>query len=252
EVPDEEYQAWAAEVFQPSDQDAIERGRALSCVLCNLLTKTVLDTHRLNKKKPLHERFDQDQTQEVLIDFCSDLAKPIARQMDVIEKDVLMVCNRVVKENVGDMMDVSSVELPLKARCGPSGRGGVFGRGGGRLLRRAEALRPVLPRYGEDAKDDVGTGDEGQEGSRALDAYGFLLAHAELENEELSFWGNVRGAAQLAFLRQGGSVHVSPSAFFEKNTLRPSSAVRTVRGPVVVVAEPSHDPSHRERFLRGS
>lgn len=156
-----------------------------------------------------------------------------------------------------------------------------------------------MRRYGEDAKDDVGTGDEGwlsfqgisghfldpafsqipremphqtriwgviptlhtsppkrvcpgQEGSRALDAYGFLLAHAELENEELSFWGNVRGAAQLAFLRQGGSVHVSPSAFFEKNTLRPSSAVRTVRGPVVVVAEPSHDPSHRERFLRGS
>eukprot|EP00913_Durusdinium_trenchii_P034170 g31979.t1 len=109
----------AAEVFQPSDQDAIERGRALSCVLCNLLTKTVLDTHRLNKKKPLHERsartlgavvwgrFMQDQTQEVLIDFCSDLAKPIARQMDVIEKDVLMVCNRVVKENVGDMMDAA-------------------------------------------------------------------------------------------------------------------------------------------------
>ncbi|CAK9070572.1 unnamed protein product, partial [Durusdinium trenchii] len=118
EVPDEEYQAWAAEVFQPSDQDAIERGRALSCVLCNLLTKTVLDTHRLNKKKPLHERFDQDQTQEVLIDFCSDLAKPIARQMDVIEKDVLMVCNRVVKENVGDMMDAVSLGEEVEDFCG--------------------------------------------------------------------------------------------------------------------------------------
>ena len=86
--------------------------------------------------------FGEDQTQEVLLDLCSELAAPIsrpvepgartagnealARQMDVIredrrtetktgvannnfrDQDVLMVCNRVVKENIGDMMDAFS------------------------------------------------------------------------------------------------------------------------------------------------
>eukprot|EP00434_Breviolum_minutum_P042599 symbB.v1.2.037926.t1/scaffold5742.1/size24057/1 len=114
---DDEYQAWAAKNFQADDKDSVERGRALSCVLCNLLTKTVLDTHRLNKQKPLHDRFDQDQTREVLIDFCSDLASPISRQMDVIQEDVLMVCKRVVNENVGDMMDAVSLGEDVKEFC---------------------------------------------------------------------------------------------------------------------------------------
>lgn len=86
-------------------------------MLCNLLTKTVLDTHKLNKKKPMHERFDQDQTQEVLIDFCSDLASPVSRHMDVIEEDALMVCRRVVKENIGDMMDAVSLGEDVKEFC---------------------------------------------------------------------------------------------------------------------------------------
>ncbi|CAJ1413604.1 unnamed protein product, partial [Effrenium voratum] len=116
-APDDDYQAWAAKNFQADDKESIERGRALSCVLCNLLTKTALDTHQLNKKKPLHERFDQDQTQEVLLDFCKQLAPPISRQMDVIEEDVLMVCGRVVKENLGDMIDAVSLGEDVKEFC---------------------------------------------------------------------------------------------------------------------------------------
>ncbi|CAE7776590.1 hypothetical protein AK812_SmicGene29748 [Symbiodinium microadriaticum] len=117
DAPDDEYQKWAATTFDESDKAAIQRGKALSCVLCNLLTKTVLETHQLNKKKPLHERFDQDQTQEVLLDLCSELAAPISRQMDVIREDVLMVCNRVVKENIGDMMDAVSLGEEVRDFC---------------------------------------------------------------------------------------------------------------------------------------
>mmetsp|Transcript_23305 Transcript_23305/g.43823 ORF Transcript_23305/g.43823 Transcript_23305/m.43823 type:complete len:168 (-) Transcript_23305:89-592(-) len=117
DAPDDAYQTWAAKNFDASDADAIKRGRALSCVLCNLLTKTVLETHQLNKKKPLHERFDQEQTQEVLLDLCADLAAPISRQMDVIQEDAHMVCNRVVKENIGDMMDAVSLGEEVREFC---------------------------------------------------------------------------------------------------------------------------------------
>mmetsp|Transcript_33247 Transcript_33247/g.53364 ORF Transcript_33247/g.53364 Transcript_33247/m.53364 type:complete len:169 (-) Transcript_33247:86-592(-) len=117
EVPDDEYQEWVANVYDANDKASIERGKALGCVLCNLLTKTVLDTHKLNKKKPMHERFNQDQTEEVLIEFCSDLASPVARHMEVIEEDALMNCKRVVKENIGDMMDAVSLGEDVKEFC---------------------------------------------------------------------------------------------------------------------------------------
>eukprot|EP00437_Effrenium_voratum_P068814 CAMPEP_0181489954 /NCGR_PEP_ID=MMETSP1110-20121109/49285_1 /TAXON_ID=174948 /ORGANISM="Symbiodinium sp., Strain CCMP421" /LENGTH=57 /DNA_ID=CAMNT_0023616877 /DNA_START=3 /DNA_END=173 /DNA_ORIENTATION=- len=37
--------------------------------------------------------------------------------MDVIEEDVLMVCGRVVKENLGDMIDAVSLGEDVKEFC---------------------------------------------------------------------------------------------------------------------------------------
>merc|ERR1712004_743853 len=54
---------------------------------------------------------------EVLLDLCANSAPRIARAMHGYKKDAQMLCNRVVKENVGDMIDAASLGEDMNMFC---------------------------------------------------------------------------------------------------------------------------------------
>ena len=74
-------------------------GRPLSCAGGTVLAKSSRWDSGVRKKR-WRRRLGTWIGMQILPGFA-------VRQMDVIEKDALMVCNRVVKENVGDMMDAA-------------------------------------------------------------------------------------------------------------------------------------------------
>eukprot|EP00930_Biecheleria_cincta_P010696 TRINITY_DN112963_c0_g1_i1.p1 TRINITY_DN112963_c0_g1~~TRINITY_DN112963_c0_g1_i1.p1 ORF type:complete len:183 (-),score=53.40 TRINITY_DN112963_c0_g1_i1:196-744(-) len=118
---DNEYQRWAAKTYKPDDKEAVERGNTMACVLCNLLTKTVIKTHKLNLEKPREERFTEEQTQDVLLDFCEQISPNIAKKMNGYTQDLLMICKRTVRENIGDMIDAASLGEDVTAFCKEQG-----------------------------------------------------------------------------------------------------------------------------------
>lgn len=72
-----------------------------------------------------------------------------------------MVCNRVVKENVGDMMDAVSLGEEVKDFCGEQKLCDLSFQGGERLILGLYSVYAVRFRHGENAEDAAGPWNEG-------------------------------------------------------------------------------------------
>merc|ERR1711870_193427 len=71
----------------------------------------------VNKKKPREERYGEDVMEEAMLDLCVATAPKIANSMRGYKKDAEMLCRRVVKENIGDMIDAVSLGEDMNAFC---------------------------------------------------------------------------------------------------------------------------------------
>mmetsp|Transcript_134917 Transcript_134917/g.431131 ORF Transcript_134917/g.431131 Transcript_134917/m.431131 type:complete len:177 (-) Transcript_134917:29-559(-) len=116
-APDEEYQTWASKVYQADDKEGVKRGEAIACAFCQIGANAVQKQFELNKQKPREERYTEEQTEEVLLDICESTAPKIAKQMQGYKKDALMLCRRVVKENLSDMLDAAALGEDMNLFC---------------------------------------------------------------------------------------------------------------------------------------
>mmetsp|Transcript_136970 Transcript_136970/g.292576 ORF Transcript_136970/g.292576 Transcript_136970/m.292576 type:complete len:177 (-) Transcript_136970:47-577(-) len=114
---DEEYQEWAGKIFDEADSEAIQKGASVACAFCQIVSNAVGSQLTLNKARPVDERFSEEEVEEVLMDLCKNTAKRVANSMQGYEKDAMMLCRRVVKENASDMMDAASLGEDLKEYC---------------------------------------------------------------------------------------------------------------------------------------
>merc|ERR1711920_1139172 len=73
--------------------------------------------YNLNKERSREERFTEEQTEEVLLQLCAQTAPGMAKALQGYKKDAEMLCNRVVKENIGDMIDAASLGENMDTFC---------------------------------------------------------------------------------------------------------------------------------------
>eukprot|EP00405_Crypthecodinium_cohnii_P016075 CAMPEP_0206445362 /NCGR_PEP_ID=MMETSP0324_2-20121206/15462_1 /ASSEMBLY_ACC=CAM_ASM_000836 /TAXON_ID=2866 /ORGANISM="Crypthecodinium cohnii, Strain Seligo" /LENGTH=206 /DNA_ID=CAMNT_0053913561 /DNA_START=184 /DNA_END=804 /DNA_ORIENTATION=- len=130
-LTDEEYQAWAAKVYQSDDKEGQKRGQAIACAFCQITANGVKKQFELNRQRPREERYTEEQTEEVLLDICERTAPKLAKQMQGYKKDALMLCRRVVKEQMSDMMDAVALGEDIDQFCRenkicPMGMGDMF------------------------------------------------------------------------------------------------------------------------------
>lgn len=116
-VTDQEYQAWAEKVYDKTDTKGVQRGSAVSCVFCQIVVGAVAKQVKMNKQRPREDRFSEEQTEEVLIELCDNVAPRMAKSMNGYTKDSKMLCKRVVRENVGDMIDAASLGEDVSGFC---------------------------------------------------------------------------------------------------------------------------------------
>merc|ERR1712008_9278 len=106
---DQEYQAWAEKVYSEDDSEGTKRGSAIACAFCQIVATAVQKQYNLNKERAREDRYTEDQTEEVLLELCKSTAPGMAKSLNGYKKDAEMLCNRVVKENIGDMIDAASL-----------------------------------------------------------------------------------------------------------------------------------------------
>mmetsp|Transcript_31241 Transcript_31241/g.57133 ORF Transcript_31241/g.57133 Transcript_31241/m.57133 type:complete len:199 (-) Transcript_31241:61-657(-) len=111
------YQDWAAKTFDAADEKGLQMGATLACVFCNVATSAVRKQFDLNRNLPRDERYSEDQVLEVLLELCENVAPKVARAANGYTKDAEMICKRVVKENVEDMLDAVSLGEDVEVFC---------------------------------------------------------------------------------------------------------------------------------------
>eukprot|EP00928_Gymnodinium_smaydae_P042997 TRINITY_DN28901_c0_g1_i1.p1 TRINITY_DN28901_c0_g1~~TRINITY_DN28901_c0_g1_i1.p1 ORF type:complete len:182 (-),score=51.74 TRINITY_DN28901_c0_g1_i1:78-623(-) len=114
---DEAYQAYAEKVYKHDDEEGLRMGAAISCAFCQIIANAVQKQAVLNKQRPREERYSEEQVEEVLLELCSVTAPKMAKSMNGYEKDAIMICNRVVKEHVEDMLDAASLGEDMDQFC---------------------------------------------------------------------------------------------------------------------------------------
>eukprot|EP00927_Polykrikos_kofoidii_P080650 TRINITY_DN77567_c0_g1_i1.p1 TRINITY_DN77567_c0_g1~~TRINITY_DN77567_c0_g1_i1.p1 ORF type:complete len:226 (+),score=47.15 TRINITY_DN77567_c0_g1_i1:144-821(+) len=114
---DEQFQAWAAKTYDPTDVEAEKRGQAVACAFCQIVAGAVKKQVMLNKKRPSEDRFGEEQTTEVLLELCEGVAPKMAKSLQGYAKDAEMLCKRVVREHAGDMIDAASLGEDLNTYC---------------------------------------------------------------------------------------------------------------------------------------
>mmetsp|Transcript_19249 Transcript_19249/g.41946 ORF Transcript_19249/g.41946 Transcript_19249/m.41946 type:complete len:229 (-) Transcript_19249:160-846(-) len=115
--PDQQYQTWAGKIFEAGDEKGLARGTAVACVFCQIIVTGVNKQVAINKDKPRDERFSEEDTEEVLLELCESASPSIAQSMNGFPKDAEMICKRVVREHVGDMIDAVSLGEDLEGFC---------------------------------------------------------------------------------------------------------------------------------------
>lgn len=116
-VIDEEYQTWAEKVYDAKDDDAISKGATVSCVFCNIVITATKKQMVLNKERPRAERYTEEQIEEVLLELCDNVSGRIAKALQGYKKDAMMICRRVVSENLPDMLDAASLGEDIESYC---------------------------------------------------------------------------------------------------------------------------------------
>merc|ERR1711957_830406 len=106
----------------------------------------------LNKERAREERYSEEQVQEVLIELCEQMAPKIANQARGYKKDAQMICNRIVNEHIGDMVDAASLGEDVATYCKENN---VCPFGFGDLTNFFEALSK-----GEKIRQEGGTLDD--------------------------------------------------------------------------------------------
>uniref|UniRef100_A0A7S0ZMG0 Saposin B-type domain-containing protein n=1 Tax=Noctiluca scintillans TaxID=2966 RepID=A0A7S0ZMG0_NOCSC len=113
---DEEYQAWAARAFDGSHK-SLEAGQAIACAFCNIAINAVQKQMQLNRGRPRSDRFGEDEVLEALLTLCARTAPRVARLAQGYAKDAGMLCKRVVREHVEDMIDAVSLNEDVDMFC---------------------------------------------------------------------------------------------------------------------------------------
>lgn len=113
----QEYQDWAAKVYDKSDKQAQQRGDAIACSFCQILVGGVQKQMALNRDMPRAERHSEEDTEEVMLELCKVTAPRLANAMHGFREDAEMLCRRVVKEHVSDMFDAASLGEDMDGFC---------------------------------------------------------------------------------------------------------------------------------------
>merc|ERR1712113_121192 len=104
-------------VYSEDDTEGVKRGNAIACAFCQIVAGAVQKQYKLNKERPREERYGEDETEEVLLQLCAQTAPGMAKALQGYKKDAEMLCNRVVKENIGDMIDAASLGEDMDTFC---------------------------------------------------------------------------------------------------------------------------------------
>ncbi|CAK0830116.1 unnamed protein product [Prorocentrum cordatum] len=120
---DPAYQAWAEKVYKEEDaEEAVKKGNAIACAFCQIVAGSVQKQFNLNKQRVFEERFGEEDMTSVLEELCDGIAPRIAKAMKGYKKDAEMICKRVVRENVGDMIDAVSLGEDMNEFCKENGQ----------------------------------------------------------------------------------------------------------------------------------
>ena len=109
QLRDEEYQKYAEKLYDEKDTEALNRGKAIACGLCNLALMAIKGQYTMHREGTLGRRFSEQEGMQRLERICEKLAPNMARKMNGYPEDTLMICKRVVREHGQDMLDALSV-----------------------------------------------------------------------------------------------------------------------------------------------
>lgn len=119
---DEEFQVWSEKVRNDKDDEGFEKGKILACIYCNIVIDSVGKQLTINKQKKRAERYSEESMKEVLLDLCkSSISERVAKSIGTYRKDTTMVCNRMVNENLEDMLAAASLGEDVSAFCKENG-----------------------------------------------------------------------------------------------------------------------------------
>jgi len=115
---DEEFQVWSEKIRNDKDDEGFEKGKILACIYCNIVIDSVGKQLAINKNKTRAERYSEESMKEVLLDLCkSSVSGRVAKSIGTYKKDTMMVCNRMVNENLEDMLAAASLGEDVSAFC---------------------------------------------------------------------------------------------------------------------------------------
>jgi len=117
QLRDAEYQEHAKKFYREGDAEAINRGKAIACGLCNLALMAIKGQYTMHREGTLGKKFSEEEGMKKLEKICEKLAPSMAKKMQGYAEDTLMICKRVVREHGQDMLDALAVGDDTDAFC---------------------------------------------------------------------------------------------------------------------------------------